>query len=232
MTGMVNQDDEHLKLLSIFHYVVAGIIALVACFPIIHLIIGIAILSGALEGPFEEHWDEEGPREPPSAVRAEAPPEAAPLELVPAEPDKAVPPEAAPLEPGPAEPDVAAPAEPVPAEPGVREPDEAAETDECCPPAGGHGRRSHGFGATLFGVIFVVGATIFILSGWTLAVLLFIAGRCLARRKRHLFCLVVAGISCLFMPFGTILGVFTMVVLLRPSVKAQFQGYPPLELQP
>src|SRR5262245_60241895 len=39
-----NQDVEHLKLLSIFHYVCAGLVALFACFPIFHLIIGLVVL--------------------------------------------------------------------------------------------------------------------------------------------------------------------------------------------
>jgi len=211
MTGMVNQDDEHLKLLSVFHYVVAGITALFACFPIIHLILGIAILAGALEGPFEEHWDDEETREPARTVPAEAPPAEAP-----------------PLDPGPPEPDA-----PGPPGPGVREPDDAAEAHGYrSTPARGSRSCPPRFPGTFFGVMFVVFPAIFILCGWTLAVLLFIAGRCLARRKHHMFCLVIAGISCLFMPFGTVLGVFTIVVLIRPSVKALFQGYPPLELQP
>jgi len=39
-----------------------------------------------------------------------------------------------------------------------------------------------------------------------------------------MFCLIVAGIICIFMPLGTILGVFTIIVLVRPSVKAMFEG--------
>jgi hypothetical protein len=37
-------------------------------------------------------------------------------------------------------------------------------------------------------------------------------------------CFVVAAIECIFMPFGTVLGVFTIIVLSRPSVKALFQS--------
>lgn len=37
MNRDVGKDLEHLRLLSIFHYVVGGLIALFACFPIIHL---------------------------------------------------------------------------------------------------------------------------------------------------------------------------------------------------
>jgi hypothetical protein len=46
----MNQDEEHLRLLSVFHYVVGGIAGFFACFPIFHLIMGIAMLAGAIEG--------------------------------------------------------------------------------------------------------------------------------------------------------------------------------------
>jgi hypothetical protein len=58
--------------------------------------------------------------------------------------------------------------------------------------------------------------------GWTLAVCMIIAGRFLAKRTHYMYCLVVAAISCIFFPFGTVLGVFTIIVLLRSSVKALF----------
>ena len=45
----MNQDFEHLKLLSIFHYVVAGLVALFACFPLIHFFVGLGIVTGAFE---------------------------------------------------------------------------------------------------------------------------------------------------------------------------------------
>src|SRR5262245_147842 len=40
----MNQDLQHLKLLSIFHFVVAGLMALVACFPIIHFVLGLVMI--------------------------------------------------------------------------------------------------------------------------------------------------------------------------------------------
>jgi hypothetical protein len=40
----MKQDEEHLRLLSIFHYVVAGLAALIACFPIFHLIFGVIMI--------------------------------------------------------------------------------------------------------------------------------------------------------------------------------------------
>ena len=45
-------DNEHLKLLSIFHYVVSGLAAFFACIPIIHLVIGLFfILAPQKLGP-------------------------------------------------------------------------------------------------------------------------------------------------------------------------------------
>jgi hypothetical protein len=38
-----------------------------------------------------------------------------------------------------------------------------------------------------------------------------------------MFCLVTAGLACLFQPVGLVLGVFTFLVLLRPSVKILFE---------
>ena len=60
-------------------------------------------------------------------------------------------------------------------------------------------------------------------SGMVFSVtLIFLAGRFLAQRRHHTFCVTMAAVQCLFMPFGTILGVFTIVVLNRPSVKQLF----------
>jgi len=40
----------------------------------------------------------------------------------------------------------------------------------------------------------------------------------------HLYSLIVAGLCCFFVPLGTILGVLTIIVLLRPTVKERFQN--------
>jgi len=55
-----------------------------------------------------------------------------------------------------------------------------------------------------------------------MAICILIAGRSLALRKRYSFALVIACIECLFVPFGTILGVFTIVALSRESVRGLF----------
>ena len=44
----MNKDKygEYLDLLGIFHYILAGIIALFACFPFIHVIVGLTLVLG------------------------------------------------------------------------------------------------------------------------------------------------------------------------------------------
>ena len=62
----------------------------------------------------------------------------------------------------------------------------------------------------------------------SLAVAKYWAGICIKRRRSRTFCMVMAGISCIGIPYGTILGVFTFIVFGRPSVMRQFQaGVPP-----
>jgi hypothetical protein len=126
----MSQDLEHLRLLSIFHFVLAAMAALVACVPLIHLALGVAMVSGVME----------------------------------------------------------------PGDDGVR----------------------------VAGCFFIAIASVFILTGWTYAACMVAAGRFLGQRRRYTFCLVMAAISCLFMPFGTVLGVFTIIVLTRDSVKELF----------
>jgi hypothetical protein len=128
----MSQDQEHLRLLSIFHYVVAGIAALFSMFPIFHLVIGIGVVTGKLDQPSKD-------------------------------------------------------------------------------PTG----RFIGWALVLFAVLWI-------LAGLTFAVCLAVAGRCLARRSHYTYCLVMAALNCMFMPFGTVLGVFTIIVLLRDSVKQLF----------
>lgn len=72
------------------------------------------------------------------------------------------------------------------------------------------------------GVVVAVIAVLFILSGWAFGVALMVAGRFLATHRHHTYCLVVAAVSCAFMPFGTVLGVFTILLLMRPRVRALF----------
>src|SRR5262245_25721184 len=117
-----SNDDQHLRLLSTFHYVVAGLTALFALFPLIHVALGWFFLH--------------------------APP------------------------------------------PKQGEP----------PPA-------------FVGYIFMVFGAAFFLLGQSFAACVFAAGRCIHSRTRYWFVFVMACFQCAFFPFGTVLGVFTLIVL-------------------
>lgn len=73
-----------------------------------------------------------------------------------------------------------------------------------------------------FGWVFVVMGSVFMLLGWTTGILSILSGRCLANQRSRTFSLVMAGINCMSVPIGTTLGVFTFIVLFRPSVQALY----------
>jgi hypothetical protein len=47
---------------------------------------------------------------------------------------------------------------------------------------------------------------------------------CIKQRKSRTFCMIIAGISCLEIPYGTVLGVLTLIVLGRDSVVRMFNS--------
>jgi len=72
------------------------------------------------------------------------------------------------------------------------------------------------------GWIFVgIGVVLFILA-IGVAIAKFWAGRCVKQRRSRVYCMVIAGLSCLEFPYGTALGVFSFIVLGRPSVAKLF----------
>jgi hypothetical protein len=76
------------------------------------------------------------------------------------------------------------------------------------------------------GAIFSILGVFLVLFVVAVAALTLWTGRNLQKRRHYVLCLVVAGLTCLSVPLGTALGVFTFVVLLRPSVKQIFSGTP------
>jgi len=64
-----------------------------------------------------------------------------------------------------------------------------------------------------FGVLLLIG------SGLNL-----ISAACLHKRKGRTFSLVIAGLNCLQIPFGTALRVFTFIVLMRDSVRLSYRS--------
>ncbi|MBI3823478.1 MAG: hypothetical protein HY289_12485, partial [Planctomycetes bacterium] len=128
-------DDDHLRLLSIFHYILGAMNAFAGCLPLIHVTLGMVFLVGTFD-------------DDPNAPSRE------------------------------------------------------------------------------IGLLFVVIGGGISLFCWTAASAKIFAGRSLARRANYRFCYIVAILECLQMPTGTALGVCTIVVLSRPSVKALFEGRP------
>jgi hypothetical protein len=131
----MNQDEEHLRLLTTFHYVLAGVAGLFSLFPVIHLTLGLFLVFA---------------------------------------PEKFT--------------------------------------------GSGHGQPPPAF----MGWLFVGLAAFMIVCGLTFACLVLAAGRCLAKRKAYTFCFVMGCVECLFMPFGTVLGIFTIMVLNRSGVRGIF----------
>ncbi|HTW22089.1 MAG TPA: hypothetical protein VMD78_00725 [Candidatus Baltobacteraceae bacterium] len=76
----------------------------------------------------------------------------------------------------------------------------------------------------LFSWIFGVFGVVFFLVSITLAGLKLGAGLCIRKRKGRVFCMVVGAIECLGVPYGTLLGIFTFVVLGRESVERLFEA--------
>ena len=131
-TTMTSETKTHLKLLSLFHYIVGGLMIFFYSFPIIHIFIGSMIVSGTM-----------------SAGASDGPPDQ-------------------------------------------------------------------------IGWLFIAVGVAIVAFGWTLGATVIYAGRCLRSRKRWLFCLVVACLSMFFMPMGTVLGIFTVIVLVKEEVKEAF----------
>jgi hypothetical protein len=87
-----------------------------------------------------------------------------------------------------------------------------ANSKEATPPP----REFFSFFAWVYGVfafVLVTGGVLNLLSGlW------------LRRRVNRAFSFVVAALDCLQVPFGTVLGIFTVVVLSRDSVRRLYEG--------
>lgn len=75
------------------------------------------------------------------------------------------------------------------------------------------------FPPALFGWFFFGVGLLFFLIGQAISISVIISGRFLHQRKNYMFSFVLACIACMFVPFGTVLGVFTIIVLSRESVK-------------
>jgi hypothetical protein len=80
----------------------------------------------------------------------------------------------------------------------------------------------------IMGLIFLVIAGVVLLAGAGGAFLTFYAAKSIGERKRWTFVVVVAALCCFQFPVGTAIGVCSIMVMTRPSVKALFgQPVPP-----
>jgi hypothetical protein len=68
-------------------------------------------------------------------------------------------------------------------------------------------------------IVFYIVAAIIIAS---LATGNILTGVWLKKRIQHTMTFVIAALNCAFFPFGTVLGVFTIIVLQRPTVKMTY----------
>jgi hypothetical protein len=78
----------------------------------------------------------------------------------------------------------------------------------------------------IVGWISIVIGVVFCLVGLAFAAVILWSARSLSRRRSYWFCFIVACVECLFLPFGTVLGLFTLIVLSRESVKTLFLPVP------
>lgn len=91
------------------------------------------------------------------------------------------------------------------------------------PGAPGGGGGPSGAPPTFFGGFFIcmgVGAMLFILA---LAAGTAVCARCLSQRRGRIFCFIMSGINCTQAPMGTVLGVFTIIVLAHDGVRELFE---------
>jgi hypothetical protein len=92
------------------------------------------------------------------------------------------------------------------------------------------GSQIHGQGQlppTIMGLFMSAFAGCFMILGWLFGGLTVYSGICIKNRRHRIFSFVMAAVNCLSIPFGTALGIFTILVLSRESVKRLYVS-PPL----
>jgi hypothetical protein len=72
----------------------------------------------------------------------------------------------------------------------------------------------------ILAIVYVFVGMLMVLGG----VLNLLSALFLRRRRHRLFSMVVGGLNCLNMPLGTLLGIFTILVLSRDSVRRMYEG--------
>jgi hypothetical protein len=70
--------------------------------------------------------------------------------------------------------------------------------------------------------IFAAGIGVIILLGWTFGALTIYAGRCVQKRQHRTLIFVMAGLNCVLIPWGTLLGIATFILLQTPVARREF----------
>jgi hypothetical protein len=63
---------------------------------------------------------------------------------------------------------------------------------------------------------------VIILLGWAFGGLTIYAGRCVHKRTHRLFIFIMASLNCPFIPWGTLLGIATFMMLQTPLARREF----------
>ncbi len=74
------------------------------------------------------------------------------------------------------------------------------------------------------GWIFIVFGVIFVTIFFVLSILTLKTGINISKRKHRTFCIVIDSILCLWVPFGTLVGIFGLVLLTKPEMAFEFRG--------
>ena len=80
--------------------------------------------------------------------------------------------------------------------------------------------------AWLGGFLSALGIVLFLFVE-AIGILIIYSGRCIAKRKHRTLSMVVAAFSCLSIPLGLILGIFTLVALSDEEVKREYAAVGP-----
>jgi len=83
---------------------------------------------------------------------------------------------------------------------------------------------SHELPPQFIGWLFVVVGAVATVLAEVVAVMNLLAGRYVRARRHRVFLLVTAALDCMWVPFGTVLGVFDFIVLTREGVRRLFDG--------
>ena len=80
--------------------------------------------------------------------------------------------------------------------------------------------------AEIMNIIMII-VTAIVVLGFLIGIATLISAQLMKRRKFRGFSIAVACLNCISFPFGTLLGIFTLIVLFRDSVKKLYQTVDP-----